>query len=42
VQRTSSGQTWRVAVTPMRLGAVMAGRLPPRRRDAIYLFHLDD
>jgi two-component system phosphate regulon sensor histidine kinase PhoR len=40
VQRTSSGQTWRVAVTPMRLSApIMAGPLAhPDTRDAVYLF----
>jgi two-component system phosphate regulon sensor histidine kinase PhoR len=40
VQRTSSGQTWRVAVTPMRLSApIMAGPLAhPEARDAVYLF----
>ena len=40
VQRTSSGQTWRIAVTPMRLSApIMAGPLAhPEARDAVYLF----
>jgi two-component system phosphate regulon sensor histidine kinase PhoR len=40
VQRTHSGQTWRVAVTPLRLSApIMAGPLAhPDTRDAVYLF----
>jgi two-component system, OmpR family, phosphate regulon sensor histidine kinase PhoR len=40
VQRTGSGQTWRVAVTPLRLSApIMAGPLAhPEARDAVYLF----
>jgi two-component system phosphate regulon sensor histidine kinase PhoR len=40
VQRTGSGQTWRIAVTPMRLSApIMAGPLAhPEARDAVYLF----
>ena len=40
VQRTSSGQTWRIAVTPMRLSAaeLWRGRSHPEARDAVYLF----
>jgi two-component system phosphate regulon sensor histidine kinase PhoR len=40
VERTGSGQTWRVAVTPMRLSEpIMAGPLAhPDVRDSVYLF----
>jgi len=40
VQRTRNGQTWRIAVTPLRLSApIQAGPLAhPDARDAVYLF----